>query len=102
MNLLSATAARVAERKDESERSSAESDNDRVDRHTGSLELVRKTLTGIAAHDEDEGSCGLGRHAGIIRLGSGLWATPALTQQESATVVERFLMMVLFPKLKMY
>ena len=47
-NMMSATAARVTERDPSSDEDSEESDIERFKSHAGSLELVHKTLQGIA------------------------------------------------------
>jgi hypothetical protein len=90
MNLLSATAARVVERTADSGEESSESDVDRFKGHAGSLDLVHKTLQGIAAQDEDEGQPGFGRHAAAIRMGRDLWETPELNVHERGGVAEHF------------
>ena len=53
------------------------------------MELVQKTLQGIAAKDEDEGRMGFGRNAASIRMGTNLWQTPALSSDEGRYVQER-------------
>ena len=47
-------------------------------RHVGSLDLVHRTLQGIAARSEDDGAEGFGRHAATIRLGKALWQSAPL------------------------
>jgi len=89
MNLLSATAARVIEHDIESGGSSSESDMDRWKGNAGSMDLVHKTLRGIAAHDGDEGRFGVGRYAASIRMGRSLWETPPLNASERLRVKER-------------
>ena len=90
MNLLSATAAKVLERDGDTSEASSDSDTGMLDKIASSLDLVNETFAGIAKHDEDEGARGFGRHANIIRLGSQLWKTDALSQDLSDLAKERF------------
>ena len=66
--------------KDESE---PESDTELYKTHAGNMELVRRTLEGIAEHDTDEHAQAFGRHAQTIQLGKALWATPHLKEEEA-------------------
>ncbi len=88
INLLAATAARVVVRAEDSSSESEGSDIDRPQGHAGNLELVRNTLKGIAAHDEEEGQRGFGRNAASIRMGRSLWESPALSERERKSVAE--------------
>jgi len=89
-NLLSATAARVVEGVDDSEKDSDESDGGLVPSSLGSLALVQRTLAGISARSADDGAVGMGKHAATIRLGKDLWQTPPLAKFEQASMVEPF------------
>ena len=71
-NLLAATAAtKTEEPGDSSEDSDAEARRG-LDVHAGSMDVVRRTLGGIAARSSEEGQQALGRHARVIRLGRRL------------------------------
>ena len=52
------------------------------------MHLVRETLQGISAKDEDEGRIGLGRHATCIRLGRDLWSSADLSAAEQRCAKE--------------
>ena len=69
-------------------------------RHAGSLDLVHRTLQGIAARSEDDGAEGCGRHAATIRLGKALWQSAPLTNEERSVARERFFDDGTFPPLK--
>ena len=56
----------------------------------GSMEVVNRTLCGIAARSADDGSRGFGRHAGIIRMGRALWQTPPLAGARAEKITESF------------
>jgi len=56
----------------------------------GSMEVVNRTLCGIAARSADDGSRGFGRHAEIIRMGRALWQTPPITGSRAEKITETF------------
>ena len=56
----------------------------------GNLDVVRRTLDGIAAESVDEGEKGLGRYAETIRLGKHLWQSRTLTPSEEEQIEEKF------------
>ena len=56
--------------------------------YAANLQLIHKTLQGIAAHAEDEGAVGIGRRASTILLGRSLWETPALPDNVEKTIKE--------------
>ena len=85
-----ATAARVVEGSDSDDSSSEDFEYDHKGNAPGSMELIHDTLAGIAARTEDEGAEGLGKHATIIRLGKGLWQSPALSSWGTARAKEEF------------
>ena len=57
-------------------------------RAAGDMDLVRKTLRGIAANTDDDGAKGFGRHAQSIRIGRVLWESPPLTAPEVRDIEE--------------
>ena len=89
-NLISATAARFVEHEDSASDSSGDSasEDDRFGEKAGSLELVQKTLLGVAARDVDEGCLGSGRHAASVCLGKELWGSPELTEKDKRSCLE--------------
>ena len=99
-NLLSATAARVVAKTDDSDTDSEDSDLERFKSHAGSMDLVQQTLRGIAKNDVDEGCIGFGRYAACIRMGRDVWETPALSSDERTQAKERFFDDGSFPELK--
>ena len=56
--------------------------------HAGDLELVQRTLRGIAAHSSDDGAAGFGKHSECIRLRRTLWESPDLTTAEVKCIAE--------------
>ena len=84
-NLLMATAARVVE---EEQGDASSSDDgvayDRSTRDIGSMDLVQKTLKGIAADDEETGQDGFGQYSDTIALGRSLWQSADITNAEAA------------------
>ena len=89
-NLLSATAARVIEERGDSSEDSDDYVDPHREQHAGNMEVVRKTLQGIAARSEDDGATGVGRHATTIRLGRALWETPQLNADQRKYAQEVF------------
>ena len=83
-NLLMATAARVVEEENDD---ASSSDDDlpynRSTRDIGSMDLVQKTLQGIAADDEDAGQEGFGQYSDTIALGRSVWQSPDITNAEA-------------------
>ena len=100
VNLLAATAATQAEKpEDSSEDSDAEAWQG-IDVRTGNLDIVHKTLTGMAKRSSDEGAQALGRHARTIRLGRSLWQSEPLSSTDAEHMCERFFDDGTFPPLK--
>ena len=87
-NLLLATAGRVDEVSDDSSEDSDDFNYEHPTHAAGDLELIKKTLLGIAAKSEDDGAEGLGRHGTTIRLGRSMWESDPLTEKELAKVRE--------------
>ena len=88
-NLFASTAARAVGEDSESEGSkSSEEDTQARETHVGSLDVVQKTLKGIAMHSVDEGEIGMGRHGATIVLGTNQWSTAPLTEQEERKTKE--------------
>ena len=79
---MSATAARLVETSADIDTESDDSDNEQPRGHAGNLNLVRRTLQGIASHDTEEGRVSFGRHDACIKMGRDLWATEELTATE--------------------
>ena len=89
-NLLAATAAtKTEEPGDSSEDSDAEAWRG-LDVHAGSMDVVRRTLGGIAARSSEEGQQALARHARVIRLGRRLWQSADLSAEAARAVSEQF------------
>ena len=63
LNLLAATSARVVEVPGDSSDDSDAENWAHLDIRAGNLDVVRRTLNGIASWCKDEGAKGLGRHA---------------------------------------
>ena len=83
-----ASAARVVEGgEDDLSGSEDEGFQGTVD-HKASLQLIQKTLKGVAAHSEDGGALGFGRNASTITLGRQLWETPPLSKDVEEKVQE--------------
>ena len=88
-NLLGATAVRIVEVQGDS---SEDSDAERwahIDTRVGHMDVVRKTLDGIAARSEDDGARGFGRHASTIRIGRNLWQSPQVPKSIATSISER-------------
>jgi len=89
-NLLAATAS---VKTDDIQDSSEDSDEEEWQAAAGSqkitMNLVQRTLNGIAAHSAEDGSRGFGRHANIIRMGRALWQTPPLDSSQAHGITER-------------
>ena len=89
-NLMAATAAIKSEDSvDSSEDSDAEAWLN-MNVRAGNMDLVHRTLQGMAAKSSDEGMKAIGRHARTIRLGRALWQSPPLDANATASVEERF------------
>ena len=88
VNVIMASAARVMTEEDETHTDSDDDDNSGPIEYTANLQLIQKTLQGIAAHNEDEGALGIGRHASTILLGRNLWETAPLADTIEKTVKE--------------
>ena len=91
-NLLAATAARVVEDSDDSSADSDGLELKGMPPHAGHMQLVEKTLRGIAARSDDDGVQGFGKHGSVIHLGRSVWQTPTLSAAEQVGVDERFSM----------
>ena len=90
-NLFATTAARaVGEDSEDEDSNSSDEDTQNREGHVGSLELVQKTLKGIAMHSVDEGENGMGRHGATIVLGTNQWSTAPLTEKEERKTQEFF------------
>ena len=89
-NLLAATAARVVEDSDDSSTDSDELELESMPPHAGHMQLVEKTLRGIAARSSDDGVQVFGKHGSVIHLGRSLWQTLPLSAAEQVNVEERF------------
>ena len=79
--------------KEDAQDSSDDSDEEKwkpLQTSAGSMEVVQRILTGIAARSVDDGSRGFGRHADIIRMGRALWHTPPLTEARARNIKETF------------
>ena len=90
INLLAAT---QTSKLDDPLDSSDDSDNDiwkSADTQAGNMDLVHRSLNGIAARSGDDGTRGFGRHSDIIRMGRALWQTPALDSMQQRGITERF------------
>ncbi len=78
---------------EEAQDSSEDGDEEKwrpVHTSAGSMHMVHRTLSGIAARSADDGSRGLGRYTDIIRMGRALWQTPALTGDRARSIKETF------------
>ena len=71
-----------------------------IDIRAGNLDIVHKTLTGMAKRSSDEGAQALGRHARTIRLGRSLWQSEPLSSKDAEHLCERFFDDGTFPPLK--
>ena len=90
-NLFASTAARAVGVDSESDNSnSSDEEEQHQEGHMGSLDLIEKTLKGIAAHSPDEGDSGMGRHGATIILGTDQWSTAPLTEKEEDEIHEDF------------
>ena len=89
-NLLTATAARVVEEPADSSGDSDDFDYDHLGLLAGSMDLIKQTLDGITARDEDNGVEAIGRHATVLQLGRNLWQSPPLSAAEESSVKEEF------------
>ena len=87
--MLAATASCKAEEEGDSSDDTDAEDWTNADRTAGNLDLVHKTLDGIAAQSKDDGAKGFGRHAATIRLGRMQWQSPPLSPSEASVVEER-------------
>ena len=85
---MSATAARLVETAADIDTESEDSENEHPRGHAGSINLVRRTLQGIASHDTEEGRVSFGRHDACIKMGRELWATEELTEHERKQAME--------------
>ena len=87
-NAIMASAARVFAEEDETHTDSDDDPYSGAIEYTANLQLIQKTLQGIAAHNEDEGALGIGRHASTILLGRNLWETPPLADNVEKNIKE--------------
>ena len=83
-----ATAARVVEEPGDSSEDSDELAFDTTSKPADSLDLIHKTLNGIAATCEDEGAEGLGRRARTFRLGRSMWQSAPLSEHDLTSAKE--------------
>ena len=88
VNAIMASAARVFEEEDEEHTDSDDDPYSGRIKHVADLQVIQKTLQGIAAHNEDEGALGIGRHTSTILLGRSLWETPPLAEKVEKTIHE--------------
>ena len=77
-NLLAATATARAEGSDDSSGDSEAEAWNNLDLRAGDMDLVHRTLQGMASRSADEGVKATVRHARTIRLGRNLWESPPL------------------------
>ena len=83
-----ASAAHIFAEEDETHTDSDDDPYSGAIEYTANLQLIQKTLQGIAAHNEDEGALGVGRHASTILLGRNLWETPPLADNIEKSIKE--------------
>ncbi len=81
-NSMMATAGKVTEDED-NETDSEEEATAVPTTHAGSLQLIERTLQGIAACSQEDGERGVGRYAKTILLGRSIWASEALRPDET-------------------
>ena len=60
----------------------------RVQRHGGSMDLVRQTLAVLAAVSSEEGTQGLGKYAESVMLGRELWQTDPLQNSVAENIFD--------------
>ena len=85
--------------KEDAQDSSDDTDEEKwkpIQTAAGSMEVVNRTLCGIAARSADDGSRGSGCHAEIIRMGRDLWQTPPLTGSQAEKITEKIAMVAVF------
>ena len=78
LKLIAATSARVVEVPGDSSDDSETENWSHLDIRAGNIDVVRRTLNGIASRCKDEGAKGMGRHANTIRIGRDLWQSAPL------------------------
>ena len=98
--MLAATAATQADKPEDSSGDSDAEAWEGIDVRTGDLDIVHKTLTGMAKRSSDEGAQALGRHARTIRLGRSLWQSQPLSSKHAEHKCERFFDDGTFPPLE--
>ena len=89
-NLLVASTARVVEEPADSSEDSDDFSYDHLGVLAGSMDLIKQTLDGITARDEDNGVEAIGRHAAVIQLGRHVWQSEPLNAAEEASIKEQF------------
>ena len=89
-NLLAASTARVVEEPADSSEDSDDFSYDHLGVLAGSMDLIKQTLDGITARDEDNGVEAIGRHAAVIQLGRHVWQSEPLNAAEEASIKEQF------------
>ena len=72
----------VGQEDEEDKSDESDFEYNRSERNIGDMSVAHKTISGLAANDEDMGSIGFGEHGDSIALGRSLWQTEALTSQE--------------------
>ena len=87
-NLLAATAAVKNADSDDSSGDSEWEEWRRFDSKIGDMDLVRKTLHGIASRSKDEGVKAIGRHERSIRLGRSMCQSPPLSEEIRSRIEE--------------
>ena len=81
-------AARVLE-KDKESTGKEDSDDFRKHVKSGDMSRIQSCLEGIVTLEEDDSTCGFGKHATTIRLGRSLWETPVLTEDDTRSIEGR-------------
>jgi hypothetical protein len=98
--LLAATGASKVDESDDSSADSVAEAWKNLDLQVGNLDLVHKTLQGIAIRNQEEGEKALGRHARTIRQGRSLWESEPLSPEVVSGMKECIFDETSFPPLK--
>ena len=85
---MMATAAKVTNNEDNDDDSEEEKTNADPTGHAGSMNLIERTLQGIAASSSETGDSGFGRYAKTILLGRSVWASEKLHPYEQTGLHE--------------
>ena len=89
-NFVGATVACTVEKEGDASEDSEIERWAEVDGRAGNMNVVRKTLDGIAALSEDDGARVFGKHGSTIRLGRDLWQSERLPTSIASRIMERF------------